>query len=862
MRKTLLSLFTLFLLAPSLSSLPPGDRDISLWDQGGQVICQTQVWDIATDTGDPYRVFLASNDGLCIYAGHRWEYVRPQGNPIIRALKYDRGSGRLYSAGVNGFGYWLPDGYGSFSYTPLFVNDDFRSFSIDFWRIAFYRQKVIFQCREALYIYDLTTGSIDTLPALSAFRYIYESGGRVWYQDGNTLGVFSPEFDRNDYGHVPDRVINVFQRGEDVVAAIEREGLVILEKGGDYSDLCADTNTILAADKITCCKQTASGNYLVGTTKGGLFSLDENGGILEHFPLGGNAILGVSADENANVWVGFNSGAAFIDNSAPYRYIEDDRLGQVHCFSRFGTSGFVAGTNKGVFRYDWDGSVHVLEQFSGPTWGFSTVNDVVYVLHDVGVMPLDADEKAVPVPGSHGTYTLCPLPGETGHYVAGTYTGLDLFQAGEDGRLHFQNTIDGYRGYTRNIAVDEYGAIWVAIADDGFVCLGLSEDKKHVSRREDCVLDASKGKVFFTTIDGQLVLVGGMKAYRPLPEGGLTEAPAFDLLLQLCGPGTTGIVQDGNRFWYISEEGVGFVKREGSAMNLFSGLLGNSADLGKRGGLSVMDGMAFLGFRNGIGICGVDEPHKAGPLHILSALAIGPQETRRFRLSDKVFEVPADMNTVQISLAGLPADRRIEYRVSSVSDRWVPVMIDDCLQLNSLQSGLHGIEMRLPGSSDSCRLFLRVRLPWYLTLPMLALYLLLVAGSILAAIRIVQLRGLKKQEQLQKELDYLQMKNTLLEKERKLATHALLGVPADEDLERYFNEIYNGFTDRLKRDYPMLSKTDLKMCIFEKMNLSNKEIASRMNISAKGVEVAKYRLRKKLALPKETSLQDFVASLG
>ena len=43
MRKTLLSLFTLFLLAPSLSSLPPGDRDISLWDQGGQVICQTQV---------------------------------------------------------------------------------------------------------------------------------------------------------------------------------------------------------------------------------------------------------------------------------------------------------------------------------------------------------------------------------------------------------------------------------------------------------------------------------------------------------------------------------------------------------------------------------------------------------------------------------------------------------------------------------------------------------------------------------------------------------------------------------------------------------------------------------------------------
>ena len=66
--------------------------------------------------------------------------------------------------------------------------------------------------------------------------------------------------------------------------------------------------------------------------------------------------------------------------------------------------------------------------------------------------------------------------------------------------------------------------------------------------------------------------------------------------------------------------------------------------------------------------------------------------------------------------------------------------------------------------------------------------------------------------------------------------------------ENYFNTIYDGLLDRLRANYPSLSQTDLRLCVYIKLNLSTKETAELMNISPRSVEMARYRLRKKLGL--------------
>jgi ligand-binding sensor domain-containing protein/DNA-binding CsgD family transcriptional regulator len=82
----------------------------------------------------------------------------------------------------------------------------------------------------------------------------------------------------------------------------------------------------------------------------------------------------------------------------------------------------------------------------------------------------------------------------------------------------------------------------------------------------------------------------------------------------------------------------------------------------------------------------------------------------------------------------------------------------------------------------------------------------------------------------------------------------------DKDWENFiyhFDKAHNSFTINLKQKFPKLTANELKLCTFLRLNLSTKEIAQLMNISLRGVELGRYRLRKKLELPTETSLFDF-----
>jgi len=84
---------------------------------------------------------------------------------------------------------------------------------------------------------------------------------------------------------------------------------------------------------------------------------------------------------------------------------------------------------------------------------------------------------------------------------------------------------------------------------------------------------------------------------------------------------------------------------------------------------------------------------------------------------------------------------------------------------------------------------------------------------------------------------------------------------SDDDWNRfalYFDQVHNNFLSILKTKYPQLSPTDLKLCAYLRLNLSSKEIAQLLNISLKGVEVSRYRLRKKLNLATEVNLHDFL----
>lgn len=118
-------------------------------------------------------------------------------------------------------------------------------------------------------------------------------------------------------------------------------------------------------------------------------------------------------------------------------------------------------------------------------------------------------------------------------------------------------------------------------------------------------------------------------------------------------------------------------------------------------------------------------------------------------------------------------------------------------------------------------------------------------------------------EDISKEINEIK-KNAKLDKTknnlRSIVQKIRMNLLDEEHLQIFdtnFERVHQEFFQELKSRYPDLHHKELRLCGLVKMNMTNKEIASILNISARGVETAKYRLRKRVGIENDVSLTSF-----
>lgn len=82
-----------------------------------------------------------------------------------------------------------------------------------------------------------------------------------------------------------------------------------------------------------------------------------------------------------------------------------------------------------------------------------------------------------------------------------------------------------------------------------------------------------------------------------------------------------------------------------------------------------------------------------------------------------------------------------------------------------------------------------------------------------------------------------------------------------EQFSAHFNRVHGDFLTTMKERYPAINQQELKLSAYLIMNLSSKEIAQLLAISVRGVEISRYRLRKKLQIPTEVNLFEFLFAI-
>ena len=82
-----------------------------------------------------------------------------------------------------------------------------------------------------------------------------------------------------------------------------------------------------------------------------------------------------------------------------------------------------------------------------------------------------------------------------------------------------------------------------------------------------------------------------------------------------------------------------------------------------------------------------------------------------------------------------------------------------------------------------------------------------------------------------------------------------------EEFEMRFKEVHKDFYNELHKTHPDLTLNEVKICAFLKLNMSTKEISAITHQSVKSINMARFRLRKKLHINRDENLIVYLNSL-
>lgn len=164
--------------------------------------------------------------------------------------------------------------------------------------------------------------------------------------------------------------------------------------------------------------------------------------------------------------------------------------------------------------------------------------------------------------------------------------------------------------------------------------------------------------------------------------------------------------------------------------------------------------------------------------------------------------------------------------------------------------------------------------PWYRTKIAYSAYFILFSVSLMTLLGFITQRHKKEKSRMlinQKNEFITQVKQNLTSMVRnnpkdplasdleKIMVSIDRNITDDDDwqhFEIHFDQVHGDFSERSKTKYPNLSPQDRRLCAYLRMNMTTKEIANLLNITVKGAEISRYRLRKKLGLSRDTNLAE------
>lgn len=875
-----------------------------------------QIWNVAQGNDD--AMYFANNYYLLRYDGVKWEKYTLPNKTIIRSIMVD--GDKIYSGSYKEFGYWFRK-EGKMHYVSISkgnkVFDENKNEEI--WKIFKFNNKIYFQSFNGLFLYDgkvIKENKFDFLISYcfpvgnellvaSVEKGIYKmNNGHVEKVKGLTL--------------LENNVIHAIQKYQDKTYFFTKKNGVYVLENGTLIPWENPLNDILKAANINVAQFIKSNKLVIGTANKGVYVFDLNDGSYKNINrnnvLMNNSILSIGQDKENDLWLGLDNGIAHIEVNSPISIFYDSSgiLGSVYSVAST-PKGYLMASNHGIFKYE-DKQFSLIPNTQGQAWNISKINNKYLIGHNEGTFIYD-NGLFYKLSTLNGGWNLTKSS-INNSYLQATYSDVIIFNNPND--LSQKIVIKGISKPIKYVAQNRKNEIWAADNNRGLYRILYNDAYETISIEN--VTQRSKinndfgVKIFEFRNEILFLIHNSWFTYNSISnqlEGNELFNTNFKNVSDIVSIDENNfmVLQEGLLYHVFANDNK-FIKNSIQEKYYKGKLINDNLKVFKNKDsylLNLDDGFISLQLKY--------KKNQTKPIKI--------EAYNDDVLVENTSKIKHNSELRIHVISGIYGATKPDlfYKINGTKE-FIPVK-EGLIILNNLNSGSHDVIVYINDglhyNKVSSFQFI-VAKAWYFSFWMILVYLIVI-GLILYFYykwnKMKYIQKLKLQEEelkhqkkilemelkAENELNVQEYEKHILELELQSKSSEVAGKSLSiakqsemieniqgildsetdfnklkseikkaikinavnkhewETFETNLNQIHNEFIINLSKKYPNLTSKDIKLCIYLKMNLSSKEIAPMMNISFRGVELHRYRLRKKLNLVQDENLSKFLLTI-
>ncbi len=878
----------------------------------------SQNWGLAVN--EDGELFAGNNKGLLHFNGEQWNLYKLPNKTVIRSVVII--GDRIYTGSYEEFGYWKKNDKGSLQYyslTHLIKGHTFNS--EEFWQIVPSGKNVYFRSFSRIYKYhegEIQVINPQTVVTnIVAFKdelLVADNYSRIYRLDQNEL---IPIIDKEQLEN--GNIVDLVQIKDGLLIGTKQKGC-FLWKNNELVPWGSQLTPLLNQHQLNKIFELSSGKIVFGTIKRGIYIYDSTTDRVDNINretgLQNNTVLSMIGYKD-QLWLGLDNGIDRLQLDTPITYYTDDTgvLGTVYDMAFYKGTLFL-GSNTGVY-YFLNDELKFVKGSQGHVWDLQVIGDELFCGHNSGTFKVGKD-KFEAVVGYSGGYTMVRIPERSTTYLQGTYNGIVLYEKEDSGNWKV-NRVTGLNFPIKQLCFENPNTIWVAHPYKGLYRVKFGKDYASINKEDIQQIDQKEipnnYNVKLFNIKNQIVIRsdGHWFKYDPIP-GKIVEFTEFEPYAN-----KDLVSFDENHFWFVDNDDDKEImhtdlKNEKLVIagnQMVRRLVPDSENVFK-----LNDSIHYFTLADGFGKINLTKLKGQ-----LGRNEMPSPRLSFFKAQDSLLPIidqPISINfkssreiTIQVA-SSILVQPRYYYELKG-AEQQAKYTDNGTLSFQNLPFGSYTLKVYTVNINNEKSLPLMISFdiapPWYWSDFSIVGYVLLIF-LMLFLIRKYNRRKLRKEQdklmdrmhkeqeerlqelekeklakgirQKQKELAgsilnvtkknelILELKSILLLNKEKFSNQKRYksfikklddSINNDDDWKRFeinFKELHEDFFERLLVSYPDLTPKDLKLCAYLKMNHSSKEIAPLMGISTRGVEIHRYRLRKKLNMDGDQNITNFL----